>query len=40
VLAAQARHWLQEQGLWRAQARASGTLIVAAGVTLALADTK
>jgi threonine/homoserine/homoserine lactone efflux protein len=40
ALAAQARHWLLERGLWRAQTRASGTLIIAAGATLALADTR
>jgi threonine/homoserine/homoserine lactone efflux protein len=38
VIASWARYWLSERGLWRWHTRASGSLIIAAGAALALAD--
>lgn len=38
LLSSWARYWFLERGLWKWQARASGTLIIAAGAALALAD--
>lgn len=40
LLAGQARYWLIERGLWRMQTRASGVLIITAGVALGFAESR